>query len=173
MEFKKEGKNYVISYNVLEFAIYVGDYPFDKAKRGFQRHHLLTWKLEKKILSDLPSKNLKISYYLQHQCGKCREVINGHKFIYHLNIEHKEWCPARTLLNAIPYRYWPLWYNDRNFFRFMQNSRNFIKADPPWLHTQVHYLEYLKLKKNRPYKRQIMDHFIIYLIYNKKFIMFI
>ena len=35
MEFKKEGKNYVMSYNVLEFAIYVGDYPFDKAKRGF------------------------------------------------------------------------------------------------------------------------------------------
>ena len=35
MEIKKEGKNYVMSYNVLEFATYVGDYPFDKAKRGF------------------------------------------------------------------------------------------------------------------------------------------
>ena len=35
MEFKKEGKYYVMSYNGLEIAIYVGDYPFDKAKRGF------------------------------------------------------------------------------------------------------------------------------------------
>ena len=53
MEFKKEGKNYVMSYNALEHAINVVDYPFDKTKRGFERPHLPTWKMEKKILSDL------------------------------------------------------------------------------------------------------------------------
>ena len=111
--FKKEGKNYVMSYNGLEIAIYVGDYPFNKAKRVFEITDLPAWKMEKEILSDLPPKNLKISDYLQNHCGKCGEVINGHKFIGHLNLEHKGWYPAGTLLNATPYRYWLLWYDDQ------------------------------------------------------------
>ena len=134
MEFKKEGNKHIMSYNGIELALYIGDYPFDKAKRGFERPILPKWKMEKKILTDLPSKNLKISDYLPHQCGKCGEVINGHKFIDHLNVNHKGWCPAGTLINATPFRYWLLWYDDRNFTRFMQNSRNFIKADPPWIY---------------------------------------
>ena len=67
MEFKKEGNKHIMSYNGIELALYIGDYPFDKAKRGFERPILPKWKMEKKILTDLPSKNLKISDYLPHQ----------------------------------------------------------------------------------------------------------
>ena len=42
-------------YKGFELALYIGDYPFDKAKRGFERPILQKWEMEKKILSDLPS----------------------------------------------------------------------------------------------------------------------
>jgi len=83
----------IMSYMKMEFADYIGDYPFEMAKTVFEKKYLPKWKMEKKIVMDLPSKKLKLSDYLPHQFGKCGEVINGHKFLVHLNHEHRGYCP--------------------------------------------------------------------------------
>ena len=42
--------------------------PFrEMAKTGLEKHYLPKWKMEKKIVIDLPSKRLKLSDYLPHQ----------------------------------------------------------------------------------------------------------
>ena len=69
-----------------------------------------------------------------HQCGKCGEALDGHTFLFHIDSLHNGFCPTGSLINASPYRYWLLWYNDENFLRFKENRNpNYIKADPPWL----------------------------------------
>ena len=70
MELKKEGNNHIMYYNGIELALSFGDYTFDKVKRGFERPIFPKWKMEKKILPDLPSQNLKISADFPHQLGK-------------------------------------------------------------------------------------------------------
>ena len=52
----------------MDLADYIGDYPFEMAKTGFEKQYLPKWKMEKKIVMDLPSKKLKLSDYLTHQC---------------------------------------------------------------------------------------------------------
>ena len=91
--------------------------------------------MEKKIVMDLPSKKLKLSDYLPHQFGKCGEVINGHKFLAHLNHEHRGYCPERSLIDGSPFRYWLFWYDYRNYERFTKTVRKpqIIRADPPWI----------------------------------------
>jgi len=37
MEFRKEWNNHIMSYNGIELTLYISDYVFDKAKRGFER----------------------------------------------------------------------------------------------------------------------------------------
>ena len=114
--------------------MYIGDLPFENARRGFDPPRLPKWKMEKAIHEDIQIKRLKLSDYLPHQCGKDGEVCNGHNFLTHCQTLHRSWCPSGSLINASPYRYWLLWYDDENYSRFM-NWKGIIqykKADPPW-----------------------------------------
>ena len=135
VEFRQEGKRWIMSYMKMDLADYIGDYPFEMAKMGIEKQHLPKWKMEKKIVMDLPSKKLKLSDYLPHQFGKCGEVINGHKFLVHLNHEHRGYCPEGSLINGSPFRYWLLWYDYRNYERFTKTvgKPQLIRADPPWI----------------------------------------
>ena len=47
-----------------ELAMYIGDKPFQEAKRGFERPRLPKWKMEKAIYEDIPRRKLKLSDYL-------------------------------------------------------------------------------------------------------------
>ena len=54
-------------------------------------------------------------------------------------ISHRAWTQRllshRKMINANPYRFWILWYDDRNFTRFTTTIRkpSYIKAVPPWI----------------------------------------
>ena len=41
----------------MDLEDYIGDYPFEMVKTGFDKQYLPKWKMEKKIVMDLPSKN--------------------------------------------------------------------------------------------------------------------
>lgn len=134
VEFKEKGGKHYMFHKGQELAMYIGNKPFQEAKRGFERPRLPKWKMEKAIYEDIPRRKLKLSDYLPHQCGKCGEVLDGHTFLSHIDSQHNGFCPTGSLINASPYRYWLLWYNDENFLRFRENRNpNYIKADPPWL----------------------------------------
>lgn len=64
MEFRDEWKNHIIPYYSLDLTLYFNDYPFDFDKRSFENPVLTSWKMDKKIKTNTPSKNLKISDYL-------------------------------------------------------------------------------------------------------------
>ena len=67
VEFRQEGKRWIMSYMKLDLADYIGDYPFEMAKMGFEKQYLPKWKMKKKIGMDLLSKKLKLSDYLPHR----------------------------------------------------------------------------------------------------------
>ena len=135
VEFRKEGEDYIMSHMGKDLGIYFGDYKFEYAKGGFTHIQLPKWKMEKKIQQDIQVREVKLSKYLPHQCGDCGEVLNGWAFLHHLQHVHRGYCPAGSLINANPYRFWILWYDDRNFVRFTTTigKPSYIKADPPWI----------------------------------------
>ena len=133
--FRQEGKYHIMSHKEQDLATYIGEYPFEKARGGFEPPRLPHWQMEKAIKSDLQVKKLKISDYLPHQCGADGEVLNGKSFLVHCQIEHRSWVPKGSLINASPYRFWLLWYSDENFVKFMRcrGEVQYIKANPPWM----------------------------------------
>ena len=52
VEFKKEGKNYIMSHMEQDLGIYIGEYIFEYAKGGFTHIQLPKWKNKKKIQRD-------------------------------------------------------------------------------------------------------------------------
>lgn len=132
--FREEKGDHILVHKGQDLAVYIGDLPFENARRGFDPPRLPKWKMEKAIHEDIQISKLKLSDYLPHQCGKDGEVFDGHKFLTHCQIEHRSWCPSGSLINASPYRYWLLWYNDENYLRFMnwKGEIQYKKADPPW-----------------------------------------
>jgi hypothetical protein len=94
------------------------------------------WQLDKAIKSDhVDVSRLKVSDHLPCQCGSEGEVLNGKDFLLHCKIYHRGWVPKGSLINGSPYRYWILWYDDRNFVKFFQDKGEiqYIKAKPPWI----------------------------------------
>ena len=124
-----------MKHKETDLAVYIGEYKFSYAKRGFERPALPKWLMEKPITTDIPIKKLKYSNYLPHQCGIDGEVIDGFNFGVHCDTKHRGYCPKGSLINASPYRYWLLWFDDRNFGRFMNTigDPQYIKAPPPWV----------------------------------------
>jgi len=135
VEFRQEKNRWIMSYKGMDLADYIGDYPFDQAKLGFENQLLPKWKMEKPIRSAMPAKDLKLSKYLPHQCGADGEVLNGQNFLRHLYHDHRGWVPEGSLINGSPYRYWLLWYDHRNYERFTKNigEPQLLKAEPPWM----------------------------------------
>ena len=134
--FKKDKLGrHILVHKEQELAVYDGDYVFTKAKKGFERQILPNWKMEKVIQKDTAAKFLKLSDYLPHQCFKDGEVCNGFKFLDHLYSEHRGICPAGSLINASPYRFWLIWYDDENYERFTKTigDVNYVHAEPPWI----------------------------------------
>ena len=89
--------------------------------------------MEKPITTDILKSKFKYSNYLLHQCGLDEEVINGIKFGIHCDTKHRGYCPKGSLINASPYRYWLLWFDDRNFGRFMNAVGDPQYIAPPWI----------------------------------------
>ena len=135
MEFRKEKEDIIMSYKGMDLAIYTGKSNWNWAKRGFESPRLPRWKMERNINNSISCKLLKLSDYLTHQCGSCGEVVDGHAFITNCDVHHRGYCPEGSLINASPYRFWLLWYDDANFLRFMDLSKEpqFNRADPPWV----------------------------------------
>ena len=135
MEFRKEKEEIIMSCKGMDLAIYIGKSKWEWAKRGFEKPRLPKWKMDKPIKNPVRCSQLKLSDYLPHQCGSCGEVVDGHAFITHCDTKHRGYCPEGSLINASPYRFWLLWYDDRNWLRFndMSKEPQFIKADPPWI----------------------------------------
>ena len=133
--FRRDGKNYIMQHKGQDLAMYIGDLPFEEAKRFFEPPILPKWQLDKKVKSDIQIRKLKISNHLPSQCGMEGEVLNGKDFLVHCQIEHKGWVPKMSLINASPYRYWLLWYSDLNFLKFMEDRGEiqYVKANPPWI----------------------------------------
>lgn len=139
IEFKKVGDNVLMYHMGQELALYIGMNKIEVAERYFRRPILPKWKMEKVVYQDLPVSKLKLSENLPHQC-KCGEVCDGQLFLHHLQIKHRSICPAGTLLNAWPHRFWLPWYDDRNFLRFhntVGRPPNYIKAGPPWIDESI------------------------------------
>ena len=90
--------------------------------------------MEKPITTDIPLKKLKYSIIF-HICRLDGEVIDGIKFGIHCETKHRGYCPKGSLINASPYRYWILWFDDRNFWKFMNTvgDPQYIKAFPLWI----------------------------------------
>jgi hypothetical protein len=135
MEFRKEKEDIIMSCKGMDLALYIGNSKWEWAKRGFEKPRIPSWKMERPIKTPVSCRQLKLSDYLPHQCGSCGEVIDGHAFITHCDTKHGGYCPEGLLINASPYRFWLLWYDDRNWLRFndMSKEPQFIKADPPWI----------------------------------------
>ena len=135
MVFRQEGEQYIMTHKGQDLAIYSGDYPFEKARGGFEPPRLPHWQMEKAIKNDLQVNKLKISDYLPHQCGADGEVLNGKSFLVHCQFEHRNWVPKGSLIKASPYRFWLLWYSEENFIKFMRDRGEiqYIKANPPWI----------------------------------------
>ncbi len=135
IEFVKKGDEIMMKHLGQELAMHIGKYNFEWAERYFRKPILPKWKMEKVIHEDLPMVKLKISNILPHQCSECGEVCDGKEFLYHLQIKHRSICPAGSLINAWPHRFWLLWYDDKNYIKFMETrgNPNYIRAKPPWL----------------------------------------
>ena len=135
MEFRKEKEEIIMSCKGMDLAIYIGKSKWEWAKREFEKPRLPKCKMEKPIKNPVRCSQLKLSDYLPHQCGSCGEVVDGHAFITHCDTKHRGYCPEGSLINTSPYRFWLLWYDDRNWLRFndMSKEPQFIKADPPWI----------------------------------------
>ena len=123
-----------MSHMGQELAVYFSKWKFEYAERFF-KPILPKWKMEKVIFQDLPLTKLKISENLPHQC-KCGEVCDGLELLYHIQTKHRSISPAVTLINALPHRFWLIWYDDRNFVRFTNTKGipNYISASakPSW-----------------------------------------
>ena len=50
VEFRLEVKRWIMSYMKMDLADYIGDYPFEMAKTGFEKQYLPKWKMKKKIV---------------------------------------------------------------------------------------------------------------------------
>jgi hypothetical protein len=135
VEFRLVNGEMIMNHKGTDLAVYIGEYKFSYAKRGFESSLLPKWLMEKPITTDIPIKKLKYSNYLPHQCGIDGEVIDGFNFGVHCDTKHRGYCPKGSLINASPYRYWLLWFDDRNFGRFMNTigDPQYIKAPPPWV----------------------------------------
>ena len=125
-----------MSHKGIDLAVYIGENSFSYDKRGFESIVLPKWLTEKQITTDIPIRKLKCSNYLRHQWGLDGEVLDGIKLGVHCNINHRGYCPKGSLINASPYRYWLLWFDERNFKRFMDTigDPQHIKAPPPWIY---------------------------------------
>ena len=77
VEFRQEKIRWIMSYKGMDLTDYIGDYPFDKARLGFENQLLPKWKMEKPIRRGMPAKNLKLSKYPPHQCGADGKVLNA------------------------------------------------------------------------------------------------
>ena len=132
IEFKKKGGNIVMCHKGQELAIYFNKLKFEYTEKFFKTI-IPKWKMEKVIYQDLSVTKLNISKNLPHQC-KCREVCDGRELLYHIQIQYGRICPAGTLINTWTQRFWLIWYDVRNFVRFINTKgiQNYIKADPPW-----------------------------------------
>ena len=77
---------------------------------------------------------LRVSNYLPHQCGEDGQVLNGHKFSVHCQTYHRGMAPAGSLVNASPYRYWLIWWDEENYLRFMhtRGEPNYSRVKSPW-----------------------------------------
>jgi hypothetical protein len=135
VEFRQEKKRWIMFYKGMDLAVYIGNYPLDKAKSGFENQLLSKWKMEKPIRNSMPAKKFKLSKYLPYQCRADGKVLDGQKFLNHLYHDHQGWVSEGTLINASPYRYWLLWYDHRNYERFTKNigEPQLLKAEPPWM----------------------------------------
>jgi len=134
--FRQENEKVILVHQNQDLAIYINDtLSFERAKRGFEPPRLPKWKLDKAIYEDIQISRLKFSDFLPHQCGSDGEVLDGHKFLVHCEVKHRGFVPAGSLINASPYRFWLLWYDDINYLEFMQakGDPKYIKADPPWI----------------------------------------
>ena len=77
VEFRQEKIRWIMSYKGMDLTDYIGDYPFYKARLGFENQLLSKWKMEKPIRSWMPAKKLKLSKYLPHQCRADGKVLNA------------------------------------------------------------------------------------------------
>ena len=77
VEFRQEKIRWIMSYKGMDLIDYIGDYPFYKARLGFENQLLSKWKMEKPIRSWMPAKKLKLSKYLPHQCRADGKVLNA------------------------------------------------------------------------------------------------
>ena len=134
--FRQEGKDFIMNHKDQDLGVYIGEKPFKEAQRFFEPPKLPKWQLDKAIKSDhVDVSRLKVSDHLPCQCGSEGEVLNGKDFLLHCKIYHRGWVPKGSLINGSPYRYWILWYDDRNFVKFFQDKGEiqYIKAKPPWI----------------------------------------
>ena len=132
--FREEGKEHILVHKGVDLATYIGDYPFTVGRMGFDPPRTPKHLRDKVIKVDMPTRQLKYSDFLPHQCGSDGEVLNGKGFIIHCQTEHKGYVPAGSLINASPYRFWLLWWDDENFIRFMETrgESRYTRAKPPW-----------------------------------------
>ena len=77
VEFRQEKIRWIMSYKGMDLTDYIEDYPFDKARLGFENQLLPKWKMEKPIRSGMPAKKLKLSKYPPNQCGADGKELNA------------------------------------------------------------------------------------------------
>ena len=77
VEFRQEKIRWIMSYKGMDLTDYIGDYPFDKARLGFENQLLPKWKMESQYEVECLAKKLKLSKYPPHQCGADGKVLNA------------------------------------------------------------------------------------------------
>ena len=133
--FRTEGEQHILVHKGIDLASYFGDLPFGVARSGFDPPRLPLKRMEVKVKYATALAKLRISNYLSHQCGEDGQVLNGHKFSVHCLINHRGMAPAGSLVNASPYRYWLIWWDEENYLRFMhtKGEPNYTRVKPPWV----------------------------------------
>ena len=133
--FRKDGNDHILVYEGVDLGMYTGDQPIDQVKVLFTRPILPMRLMEKEIKNDMPIQKVKHSTFLPHQCGDDGEVLTGIKFDVHCQTKHRGFTPAHSLVNASPFRYWILWYDEENFLKFWKTrgKAKFTRVPPPWI----------------------------------------
>ena len=79
ISFRDENGKHILVRIGQNLAMYIGDLPFENARRVFDLPRLPKWTKEKAIHEDIQIKRLKLYYYLPHQCNKDGKVYDGNK----------------------------------------------------------------------------------------------
>ena len=77
ISFRDENGKHILVHKGQDQAMYIGDLPFENARRWFDPPRLSKWKMEKAIHEDIQIKKLKLSDYLPINAARMERYLMG------------------------------------------------------------------------------------------------